>query len=411
MKLLNKEFAYMWFSNISTILSGRLREIVIPLLVLEMTGSPLKTGVVALALQLGSIIFAVPVGTWLERKSKIKVTIVSKSLTAVCMFLIAFIVFSGLVSAWLIAALLFVMGILSLVSRTAFTVLIPKVAGRKNLVEAHTKLEGADAICTLVGPALGGFLLAKIGAGLTLVVCGVLILLSLLFFVFIKEDDSQKEYNKNMTVKEKVNNFLAQSREGFKYLISNRPQIMSTIAFCVLSFSTVFVVLTVIIHSNTTMDLSAEYSGILLSSAGVGNILGVLFLGKLKNANWVPLLSLLMLISGFGVFIIFGTENFLWACLGMIIFDGALSMAFVIHSSVQQAITPNEVLSRIRSSTYVIGGIFTLLGTFLSGFIPEYFGTKPSLALGAFALLSIAIILWTNRGISKPMQELEPISM
>lgn len=174
------------------------------------------------------------------------------------------------------------------------------------------------------------------------VFCGLLILLSLLFLVFIREEETRVGEKNVTTVKEKINSFLTQSGEGFKYLVSNPQQIFCTVSICILSFSTVFIVLTVIIHSNLHMNLSAQYTGILLSSAGIGNILGVFILSKFKNANWIPFLSILMFISGIGVFLISSTNNFWVACLGMLIFDGALSMAFVIHSSVQQAITPTK---------------------------------------------------------------------
>lgn len=53
---INRSFFSMWLFQLSSILSGRLRELVIPLLVLEMTHSPLTTGLVALSQQIGVIV-------------------------------------------------------------------------------------------------------------------------------------------------------------------------------------------------------------------------------------------------------------------------------------------------------------------------------------------------------------------
>lgn len=81
-------------------------------------------------------------------------------------------------------------------------------------------------------------------------------------------------------------------------------------------------------------------------------------------------MGLLMVISGIGILIIAATNAFLIMCIGMAVFDCALSMAFIVQGAVHQGITPNEFLSRVRSSTYVIGGIFTMLGTFFSWSYP-----------------------------------------
>lgn len=401
----------MWLSNLSSILSSRFKELLIPIVVLGLTKSPLVTGFVALSQQLGPIIFAIPIGTWIERKDKVKVATGANMLYAVCVFILTFLFVQEEINSLVISCVLFMMGILGLVSRTAFNVMIPKVAGRQNLVEAHTKLEGADAICTLIGPIIGGYLLAKAGVGWTMFSCGILALMSMIYIRLVHYEDRIESYSemKDGVRKGRVFDFYKQSFEGIAYLTANSAQKISTISYSILSFSTVFIVLTVIIHASTILQLSVEQTGVLLAFAGVGNIVGVVVMKWLKKASWVPLLSVLLVISGLGVAMILCSNVYWLACVGMFLFDGALSVAFVVQSSVHQGVTPYELLSRVKSATYVIGGVLGLLGTFLSGAISQYLSTNVSLGVGAVLLIGVGFMILAKRKISTSMAELEPI--
>lgn len=407
--LINRNFRCMWGSEFLSILNGRFRELVIPLVVLGLTSSPLVTALVALSQQIGTILFAIPIGTWVENKNKVRVAGVCHFLYGTGIFILAFLIATNNVNAVIIASLLFVMGLLALISRTAFTSMIPAVAGRGNLLRAHTNIEAADAIATVIGPALGGVLLAKTDSVLTLVICAVLSLLSAIFIAFIRNAEGFKKTEMKESEKNKLNVFLGKSLDGLKVLIDNPQQLISTLVMCILGFTTVFITLTIIFYARITMELSEGLIGILLSSAGVGNIAGIFLINKFKHKNWVTLISLLMVISGIGIVMITATDTFLIMCIGMAIFDCALSMAFIVQGAVHQGITPDEFLSRVRSSTYVISGIFTMLGTFLAGAIPELFDGKIALIVGACILLIPAFILISYEKFGVKLSKVEPI--
>ncbi|GGE54829.1 MFS transporter [Priestia taiwanensis] len=402
--MINRSFVAMWLSSLSAILSGRLKELVIPLLVLGMTSSPLAAGLVVLSQQLGVILFSMPLGTWMEERNKWRVAVVTKGLTALCMFVLSFGVFQEALSSLSIAFLLFVLGILGLMTNTAFHVMIPAVAGRKNLVDAHTNLEGADAISTFVGPMLAGMLLVYIGDASTLFVCGVLALLSMVFMYGMKYEEKRSDRRT-----ETKRSFFSRVREGFAYLFINKYQSICTVCVCVLSFITVFVSLTIVIHAEQTLSLSPQFIGIVLSCAGIGNIIGIFLLKKFNNPSWIPFLSMLLFVSGFGVFLMVVTDMFWLVCVGMLVFDGALSMAFVIHASVHQGITPDEVLARMRSATYVLGGVCGMLGSFLAGVLSQYFSSTVALSVGVGVLLLAGLYVVIYRDDSVVMKEIEPM--
>lgn len=407
--LINRDFKYMWGSQFLSILNGRFRELVIPLVVLGLTSSPLVTALVTLSQQAGTILFAIPIGTWIENKNKVRVAASCHFLYGAGIFILAFLLAANKVNAVIIASLLFIMGLIALISRTAITSMIPTVAGRKHLLKAHTNMEAADAIATVIGPALGGILLAKTGSVLTLVICAALSLLSTFLIAFIRNEEGVRKAEKEAKVKNKWKVFIEKALDGLKILIDNPQQLMSTLVMCTLGFTTIFITLTIIFYAQITMELSEGLIGILLSSAGVGNIIGILLMNRLKNKNWITLITGLMIISGIGILMIIATNVFFIMCLGMAIFDCALSMAFIVQGAVHQGITPDAFLTRVRSSTYVIGGVFSMLGTFLAGAIPELFTGKIALMLGAFILLIPAFVMLRFRNFGVELSKVEPI--
>ncbi|MFS0615623.1 hypothetical protein [Lederbergia ruris] len=86
-------------------------------------------------------------------------------------------------------------------------------------------------------------------------------------------------------------------------------------------------------------------------------------------------------------------------------------MAFVVQVSVHQGITPNNFLARVKSATYVIGGLSTMAGTFLAGAIPEFLSSRIALAFGVFVLAIPALYMLKFRKISVKLSQIETINM
>lgn len=119
-------------------------------------------------------------------------------------------------------------------------------------------------------------------------------------------------------------------------------------------------------------------------------------------------MSFLLIISGIGILMITATNVFIMMCFGMAVFDCALSMAFIVQGAIHQGITPDEFLTRVRSSTYVIGGLFSILGTFSGSYSGIIYG-KIALMIGAFILLMPACIFLRFGKAGVALSKVEPV--
>lgn len=118
---INQDFAKLWFHQAFKILNERFRELVIPLIVLGLTGSPLVTALVLLSQQLGTLLFSIPVGTLVEKGNPVSISFYCSFIQAGLIFSLAYAVSIDRLHPIAIACLLLLIGMVALVNRQHFT--------------------------------------------------------------------------------------------------------------------------------------------------------------------------------------------------------------------------------------------------------------------------------------------------
>jgi MFS family permease len=411
MKLLllkDRNFRLIWIGQMFSILGSRFSELALPWIVLHNTGSPLKAGLVAVCSQIAPLVLAIPAGTWLENQRKKPVALWAELFRALAMFILVLAALMNDLSTWIIALVLLFNGLASLLFRISFHSMLPSIVGRKKLLDAHNYLEGADAISTLIGPVLAGLTFAAIGATGTLGIDALTFLISFITIALIQYHERiVKRPEKTLD----TNTKWGQTLSGMKYLVGNNVQRLLTLNHGILNFCTVSVTLLAIIFAQGSLHLDVKETGLLFSAAGLGNILGVYLIGKLKHMHWGLLQSILLFISSSGVLILAFSSNLTWALVGMFVFDGALSMGFVVHGSVRQAITPDHLLARISSTGFLISGLTGIVGSLYAGGIAELLDSRIALGLCGILLMIGGLLTLINRSAHHPIEKVEHIEL
>ncbi len=199
--------------------------------------------------------------------------------------------------------------------------------------------------------------------------------------------------------------------KGIKHLFQNQVQRFITFQHGVLNFTTTCVFLSVIFYTNQTLHFDEWQIGFVLSAAGIGNLLGVFLLNKIKHFSWNILYAWLMGFSCGGLLLIFLTGHLIFISLGMLIFDGALSMAFVVNGSARQAVTPDHYLARLAGGGILISGLASISGNLFAGSITESLSPQIPLAFTAFLLLIAAVFSLFFKSGRNQVDNLTPISM
>ncbi|MGE8205622.1 MFS transporter [Heyndrickxia sp. NPDC080065] len=396
--LKERNFSILWLGQLVSIFGSRFSELVIPWIVLQVTNSPIKASIVAISMQMAPLLFSLPAGVWVENHSKKKIAMVSELARMIMMSLLVMMIFLGHFNLFVISSILFVSGIAGLLFRISMNTILPGIAGRTSLVEAHNYMEAADAISTLLGPLLAGVVLSYIGAAATLSIDAASFLISFIsisVLTFIEREPSKRKINKKSLFK--------QGLSGVKYLFSTKIQRFITFNHIVLNFTTQAVSLLVIVLAKQDLQLSPTQIGFLLSGAGWGNLIGIFLMHHLKDIQWNKLYGSIMLASGCGIFIVAHSTNMWVIFLGMFVFDGALSMAFVINGAARQTLTPDQFLARVSSGGILLSSTVVILANSYAGIVSERMNSVWALLFCACILFINSVMSFVQKKLKKPL--------
>ncbi|MCW6027351.1 MFS transporter [Stenotrophomonas sp. TWI273] len=241
----------------------------------------------------------------------------------------------------------------------------------------------------VVGPALGGALVAWGGKG---VAYGVAVGVSLIALGCLAA----------LRVSEPVHTgpaapIFKSIAEGGRFVLGNRIMVgaMALDMFSVL-LGGVVAMLPAFLHE--ILHHGPEGLGVLRAAPALGSVCVGLWLARRplqRNAGRV----LLFAVAGFGLCVIgFGLSSNFWLSAAILLFYGAFDgVSVVVRSTILQLATPEEMRGRVSS----INGIFISssneLGAFYAGTMAKLLGLVPAVVLGGFAVLSVAgITAWKN---------------
>lgn len=298
--------------------------------------------------------------------------------------LLTFLVFTGRVHVWHILCLSFVSGFAQAFGGPAYQALIPTLVEREDMPNAIALNAIQFNVAIMVGPALAGQALAKLGEtwcfGLNAVsFLAPIISLSMITARFLPQKTTESVFTS--------------LKEGIKF-VRRQPSMEALIilAFFMTGLSmpmrTYFPVFV-----KDIFHRGPETYGNLLALMGLGSIcgsLGVAWLGNIKRKGRLALTALMTLgvgISGFAL-----SKRLPFSGVMLVIAGASMMAVFANVNSLVQLITTNEMRGRVMSvyNFAFRGGM--PMGNLLSGWLVPIF-TAP-IVLGVNGMLLVLLGLY-----------------
>ena len=236
----------------------------------------------------------------------------------------------------------------------------------------------------VLGPALGGVLVAVGGKGLSYGVAAAMAVLALVALASLKVNEPAPPQTRAP--------IFASIAEGARFVLSNQIMLgaMALDMFSVL-LGGVVAMLPAFIQD--ILHYGPGGLGILRAAPALGSIAVGLWLARhplRHNAGRV----LLFAVAGFGLCVIaFGLSRSFWLSAAILVFYGACDgVSVVVRSTIMQLVTPDEMRGRVSS----INGIFISssneLGAFYGGSMARLLGLVTAVVIGGCAVLGVAAI-------------------
>jgi predicted MFS family arabinose efflux permease len=156
----NRDFMLLWTGEALSQLGSQASTVAFPLLVLALTGSPAKAGIVGLAKWLPLAVTALPAGLAADRFDRKRLMMVSDGVRALLLASIPVALWLGRPSFLQIAAVAFLDGCLFTVRYVAERGALPQVVSPEQIPDAVAQNEARMFAANIIGPPLGGILFA-----------------------------------------------------------------------------------------------------------------------------------------------------------------------------------------------------------------------------------------------------------
>lgn len=362
-------------------------------LVYSNTGSPLLLGLVAFAGEIPFLIISPMGGVIADRLDQRKALIVIEAVAAIQAFILAALVWTGITPIYLIILLTFILGTCQALDMPLRHSMFPKlITDPQDMPNAVALMAFMNNAGRLIGPIIAGFLIASVGEQLCFVLSGFgyLLVIAALLKISIPPSIST----------DTGGSITYQLRSGAGYAWSHLPiratlAILGMVGFCYLPY---LILAPVFVQEILLGD--ARILGYLLSSAGIGALLGLTWIARQTRVNTFPrAISMSSAIGAVGMLLFAMSSSLFPAIIAVTMVGiGVVVSATAINIYLQIIVSPDK-RGRVLGlySTAFLG--FAPLGNFFAGAIMGSIGvTATMFALGATGLVcAIVFALSCNR--------------
>ena len=382
-----RDFRLLYIALFGTSVSYQLQRTIELWLVYEMTGSPLLTGFTGLVRGAATIVFALAGGVVADRIDRLRFVILTQCVNVVITLSLGTLVFTGLIRVWHIYFAAFVNSTLTTAAGPARTAMVPGLVPRELMVNAFAQIASVRKLSQLVGPAVGGLLIAVAGSGWTYGAACLIYIVAVPLMMCMRYQSGPLDREQSP-----VKSLL----EGIAFIRRNSLIIVLLVTeFAAVFFGSYRALLPIFA---VAMGFGAGGLGILLSAPALGSLLGVAVVMWLGNISYKGLFVAFSVIAYAGC--LFGLAFSPWflssvAILFVVgIFD---ALQAVVRQVVILARTPDNLRGRAASFQRMLGVGAPSLGEAHSGAVAALIGAPWTLMVTAVVCIGLTAGLVVKR--------------
>ncbi len=357
-------------------------------LVYHLSSSPFLLGVVAFA-SLAPTFFLGPLaGVWVDRVNRHKLLIGTQVASMIQSFLLAAFALTNTIDVPHIIALSLLQGVINAIDMPVRQAMVVEfVENREHLGNAIALNSSLFNLARLVGPAIGGFIIAAFGAGICFLIDGFSYLAVIFALLAMKlRPQIPKAVTKHPWV---------ELREGFHYAFGFPP--IRALIILVAAFSATGFSYSVLmpVFARDVFHGDAKTLGLLMSASGIGALLGALYLGTRTTVR-----GLGNVITFGGICLALGVIGFSWSpwlslslfCLACAGTGGVLLMAS--SNTLVQTFVEDDKRGRVMSLFTMAFTGTVPLGNLVAGAVADKVGSAATLRMSGVICLGIVAIFY-----------------
>ncbi|WP_439690624.1 MFS transporter [Curtobacterium sp. SP.BCp] len=255
-------------TNLVAMTAGWMQRIAQDWLVLQLTGSVAQVGITVACQFAPMLFFGLFGGVIVDRFSKRALMMLTQGAFAVLSLVLAVLTLTGVVQAWHIWVIAFVVGMVTVIDNPARQVFVTEIVGHQHLRNAISVNSSVFQLGGMIGPALSGALLVAVGAGWSFGVNAVACAAVVVTLGFLRVSELHRTPPAPRTKGQLV--------EGLRYAMG-KPTILVPVVL--MAFFSVFALTMPVLLSafaSEVYDVGAGGYGVFNSAVAIGALTGAL---------------------------------------------------------------------------------------------------------------------------------------
>ena len=389
-----RDFSIVTLNQFCLTLAILIQEIIVAYSLYKITKDPLTLGLIGLAEAIPFIALSLWDGYFADRLNK-------QTIMKICLFFAIPLplVLWGLFHAyglkqielstlsWGVYAVIFGLGTIRGFYNPSATSLKPFLIPREIYANGATWTTIGWQSGVIIGPMLGGFMLAFLGRETSLI--SVAVLLSLCFLLV-------NLLSKRTFPKIETERVLQSLGEGFRFIAKTKI-VLWAISLDLVSVLFGGVIALLPIFAEDILKIGPEGLGYLRAAPSIGALITMIALTRFPPTQhaWR---NMLLAVAGFGLFtLLFAYSDYLWLSLFALAMTGACdSISVVIRQTILQIYPPENMRGRVAAVNGMFVSSSNELGAFESGLAAKYLGPVIATVFGGSMTLLVIALSWAK---------------
>lgn len=384
--LQNKEFRYFLAMRMCLTLATQIQAMVVGWQLYQLTGDPFSLGLIGLTEAIPAIgvsLYAGHLADIFNRRKIILYCLVLFGVSSGLLWALSLDASSSILQRSIIPiyGLIFLTGIARGFAGPAIFSFMAQLVNKEQFGSAVTWSSTNWQLGSMIGPAMGGFLLAWIGLANTYMVqlflcAGALSLATLIASRPVPESTESDSLKDRLSA-------------GIKFVFSNQI-ILSAISLDLFAVLFGGAVALLPVFQKDILFVDEVGLGIMRAAPAVGSLIMAVWLTRYPIETYAGR-KMLLAVAGFGLSMIgFGLSKVFWLSVLMLFLSGAFDfISVIIRGTLLQVYTPDHLKGRVSAVNKMFVGSSNEIGAFESGLAARLMGTAASVVFGGCMTLLV----------------------
>ena len=397
-----RDFALLWTGMAISMVGDGVYVVAIAWQVYEISNRPSALALVGVAWSLPQVLLMLLSGALADRFNRRRLMIAGDLIRCAAIGTVGTLSITGRLTVPLVVGLVVVYGVGQAIFQPSFSAIVPTIVPGDLLVEANSLAQFVRPFSMmLLGPLIGGLLIAAFGAGWAFVFDGGTFAFSALMILLMRTRPERRDADSGQRLMSEV-------AEGLRYVIAHRWLILAMVGATVSLLATwgpwetlVPYVIKNELHGGPTA------LGLVFGAGGLGSVVAALFFGQRGTLPRRPVTALYLAwaIAMFGT-AGFGLVTGVWqAMIVALATEACITILVVIWFTLVQRLVPNDLLGRVTSLDWMISIAGVPLSFAIVGPVASAIGARTTLVLAGILGGAITLAVMFLPGARDPERD------